>query len=178
MGRKGLSAPDSNGRILESRCCAITSFLQLLEIADSVCDLEKPSLAVGKMRNKYMYNISITLCQCCANNDWVNFTTLKYFCIKHGEQMVFSICNHHGFDLSYLSPLHLNTYVNDGHYDLFHSFSVGIDIRRRQNLLSLDVRFWRLKWLYGSCLPWCLESICMSLTLSGYFPWLRWDPGK
>ena len=43
----------------------------------------------------------------------LTFTTLKYFCISHGnqkDQMFFSIWNHHKCP-SYLFPLHLNTYV-------------------------------------------------------------------
>ena len=60
------------------------------------------------------------------------------------KNFFFSIWNHHKC-LSYLFPLHLNTYVM-GLQSLwiFYFFSAGIDFRR-QNLTSTDVRFRRLQ---------------------------------
>ena len=71
-------------------------------------------------------------------------TTLKYFCMYHGDQRVFSIWNHHKC-FSWLFPLYSNTYVMGLLllYLLFF-FRARIDFRRH-NLTSLDFRFCPLK---------------------------------
>ena len=62
--------------------------------------------------------------------------TLKYFCINHGDQKVFSLWNHHKC-LSWLFPLLFNTLMLwvYGHYKYINSLSAG-SVFRRQNLTS------------------------------------------
>ena len=62
---------------------------------------------------------------------------LKYFCMLHGDQRVFSIYNHHKC-LSCLFPLHLNTYVMGIRVDIINYFFLSA------RGPSLDVRIWRL----------------------------------
>ena len=59
-------------------------------------------------------------------------TTVKYFCINHGNQRVFQ------FETT------INILVSSFWFIYLTYYSAGIDIRR-QNLTSPDVRFWRLK---------------------------------
>ena len=59
------------------------------------------------------------------------FKVLKYFCINHGDQRVFSICNHQKC-LSQPYPFHFNTFVNGLRpLYIFLSFSVETDFRRQ-----------------------------------------------
>ena len=71
-----------------------------------------------------------------------NRRTLKYFCINHGDQRAFLfeviVClNYSSFRFIRIMGLR-SPYII-----MFHSFSAVI-VFRRQNLTSVDVRFWRL----------------------------------
>ena len=78
--------------------------------------------------------------------------TLKYFCIYNGDQQGFFqfqiMINVLSFILIPMLWLH-------GHYKYCHSYSAWIDFRR-QNLTSIDVRFWRLKSIHAM---WGLTNI-------------------
>ena len=75
---------------------------------------------------------------------WFPFWALKQLCKKHEDERVISIQNNNKC-LSQLFQLHLNTYVMGLRpLYMFYSSSAGIDFKR-QNMTSIDVRFWRLK---------------------------------
>ena len=112
------------------------------------CDLLRGSL------HGYAYQSQMTIChpeiirplrviqpfQC-----WVrHLTRLKHFCTNHGDQRIFSIWNQYKFLLSCFRFIWICMLWAYGNYKYFYSYSAGIDFSR-QNLTSVDVRFWCLK---------------------------------
>ena len=78
----------------------------------------------------------------------LTYKELKYLCILTIENKKYFLNLNHHKCLSYLFPLHLYTYVMGLrpliHYTCIYSYSAGIDFRSK-NLMSTDVKFWRLK---------------------------------
>ena len=65
----------------------------------------------------------------------LTLTSRKYFCINHGEQSVFQ------FEI--IINVLVSSYGSTAIVIFCNSFSAGT-VFRRQNLTSIDVRFWRL----------------------------------
>ena len=120
--------PDPVG--LYVRTCGWNPFIHSLIVTLMVCKISKQQ---NPTRQEAMILCDLTL------------TTLKYFCINHGDQKRFFqfeiIAN---VSVSFFCFIWIPMLWVHGHYKLLNSFSVGIYFRR-QNLTSTDVRFWRLK---------------------------------
>ena len=74
----------------------------------------------------------------------LTLTTLKYFCINYGDRRVFQFEIIVKVLVNSLRFFRMPMLWVCGHYNIFNAFRAGI-VFRRQNLPSIDVRFWRVK---------------------------------